>query len=153
MAHRQVSQAKRFIMGITKLNIDQFEEFYLWGILSSYAGHRLCWEMNRHLDINLSRQEDIVLVRRPEAEDAYFNYYSYTDEENFLLTELVRNKCNGEYYMKELKNFDFLLMVKGELDFFESEPFAASLKQLDALRSVMSIDLNKIKNYEHLILE
>ena len=140
-------------MGIVKLNIDHSEDFFLWGVLSSYGGHKLCWEMNKALDLTLTRQDDIVLVRRPEAEDAFFNYYSFADEENFLMTELIRNKCNGEFYMRELRNFDFLLMVKGEIDFFEAESFTARLKKLDSIRSVMAIDLDKIKNHEHLILE
>jgi hypothetical protein len=140
-------------MATKRLINNTIEDFYLWGLLTRAGGHRICWELNRTTGILLTRQEDVVLEKRPQSEDAFFNLYYFDDEANGIHIELIRNKCNGEFYSRELKNFDFLLMVKGELDFFEFVPFAAALKQLSCVQSVMEIEVNKLKNQEILILE
>ena len=140
-------------MAIKKLVSSTIEDFYLWGLLSASGGHRICWELNKSLGIELVRQKDVVLERRPDAEDAYFNLYSFDDEVSFIKIELIRNKCNGEFYSRELKKFDFLLMVKGELDLFESAPFTECVKRISCIQLGMEIELDKIKNQEILILE
>ena len=140
-------------MAVIRLNTSVYEEFFLWGILSSVGGHKICWEMNKALGSTFERIDDLVLERRPEADDAYFNFYAFDDKENFLRFELIKNKCNGEIYMKELKNFDYLIMVKGELDFFEEEQFLQRLKPIQCVQAILTIDLNKLKNQEQLILE
>lgn len=133
----------------TSTNVD----FLLWGLLSPYGGHRICWEMNERLDFNLARQEDIQLESTNTNDVLYFNFYLYVDEINFFRVELIKNKNGGEQYLKELKNFDYLLMVKGELDFFEIDPFTEILKRFNSLQSALSIDINKIKNISQLIIE
>lgn len=129
------------------------DEFLLWGLLSSNGGHRICWEMNQELSYNLIRQDDVVLTKDPNLENVYFNFYLYEDETDFFRVELIKNKSNGEFYVKELKNFDFLLMVKGELDFFEEAPFTNKLKNFSSLQAALTIDISKIKNTSQLILE
>lgn len=140
-------------MAVLKLNTTTSEDFVLWGLLTGFAGHRICWQLNKHLPLHFTRAEDICLEREAKAPDAYFSYYRFDDEENGILFELIGNKANGEFYMRELKNFDFLLMIKGELDFFEVADFAKTLKQLPAIQSAMPINLTKLKQLSHLILE
>lgn len=140
-------------MTITKLDAGFIEEFPVWGLLCAFPGHKLCWEMNRLLGLELTRQEDIMVERRPQAKDAFFSFYSFDDEHNFLRYELIRNKCNGKFYLRDLKNFDYILMVKGELDFFDKASFSGTLKKIPGVLSLMEIDLDKIKHHEHLLLE
>ncbi len=139
-------------MAVTKLKIENADPFFIWGILCSHGGHRLCWELNRTLHTQLQRDTDIEVIRRPAAEDLYFNFYSHFDEVSYLSTELIKNKSNGDFYMKELRNFDYVLMIKGEVDFFESEAFTAGLKRIDCIQAAISIDMHKIKNQEDLII-
>jgi hypothetical protein len=140
-------------LAVKRLNINIIEDFFLWGLLSSSGGHRICWEMNRAMDTGLSRQEDIIVERRPKADDSYFSCYSYEDNVNFTRFEMIRNKCNGEIFARELRNFDYLLMLKGEIDFVEPAPITALLKKLPCIQSVMEIDSAKIKNREIFTLE
>lgn len=140
-------------MPLIRLDTTTSDDFLLWGLLSGYGGHKICWEINKVIKLHMVRQEDICLERRPEANNAYFSFYQFDDEANGLVYDLIGNKSNGEFYMRELKNFDFLLMVRGELDFMEVQPFTQSLKRLPSVQSVMEIDLAKLKQLSHLILE
>lgn len=140
-------------MAVKRLNINVIEDFYLWGLLAPVGGHRVCWELNRAFGFDLTRQDDIVLERRPSADDTYFNFYNFDDPVSCLRIELIRNKCSGEFYSRELRQFDYLLMVKGEIDFFETAPFTALLKKLPCVQSALEIAQEKIKYPEILILE
>ena len=140
-------------MAKKRLHTETDVDFLLWGVLSAAGGHRICWELNKYLELALTRQEDVLIERRPTNEDLFFNFYSFSDPINFFKIELIKNKSGGEFYLKELKNFDFLLMVKGELDFFETDAFTNMLKKLPSIQSAMDIDLQKIKNISQLILE
>ncbi|MEZ5008419.1 MAG: IPExxxVDY family protein [Chitinophagales bacterium] len=137
----------------TKLHIESEDDFFLWGILSSLGGHRIVWELNKVFSCNLSRQDDVVIIRRPVNENLYFSFYTYEDEVDLFKIELIKNKGLGDYYLKELKNFDYLLMVKGELDFFDENEFYTKLKKMPSIQSAIKIDLNNIKNISQLILE
>ncbi len=140
-------------MAKQKLETTSYDDFLIWGILSSYGGHRICWEMNQELNFNLVRRDDIVIESINSGENIYFNFYSFVDDDNFFRIELIKNKNNGEFYLKELKNFDFILMVKGELDFFEVEIFTHILKNLTIIQSALSISKENIKNIAQLIIE
>ncbi len=140
-------------MAKKKLQTESIGNFLLWGVLSSKGGHKIAWEINNAFPFKLHRQEDVVLERQPSNENLYFNFYAYEDEINFFKIELIKNKSLGGYYLKELKNFDFILMVKGELDFFEIDVFSALLKKMPSIQSAIAIDLSKIKGLSQLILE
>lgn len=140
-------------MAKKKLHTDSIDDFLLWGVLSSMGGHKIAWEINNSFPFKLKRQDDVVIERRPSNENLYFNFYAYEDEVNFFKIELIKNKSLGDYYLKELKNFDFILMVKGELDFFEIDVFSALLKKMPSIQSAIEIDLSKIKRISQLILE
>ena len=99
------------------------------------------------------RDQDMVIERRPDRENTYFNFYLYVDELNFFRVELIRNNNNGEHYVKELRNFDYILMVKGELDFFDVNAFTEVLKKLDALHTVLAVDIKKLKDITPLLIE
>lgn len=139
-------------MAVTKLKIENTDPFYIWGILCSQGGHKLCWEMNKTLKTQLQRDKDIEVVRRPTAEDLFFNFYSHFDEVSYLSTELIKNKSNGDFYMRELRNFDYVLTIKGEVDFFDPKDFTRRLKQIECIQAAIIIDMHKIKNQEDLII-
>lgn len=136
-----------------KLQIQTQRDFLLWGILSTVGGHKLAWEFNNMFGFKFTRAEDIMLERPSNNEEVYFNFYHYEDEINFFKLELVKNKSEGDFFSKELKNFDFLLMVKGELDFFEIDTFSAVLKRVPSIQSAISINLDKLKDAAQLIVE
>ena len=73
----------------TKLHIESEDDFLLWGILSSIGAHRIAWEINHEFGFKLTRQDDVVIVRRPANENLYFNFYTYEDEVNFFKIEII----------------------------------------------------------------
>lgn len=140
-------------MGVIKLQTESDEAILLWGILTGCSGHRLCWEINQAGNYGLARGEDLKVVRNSPAGDTFFSYYRFDDVEEGYYLELIGNHSGGEYFMSELRNFDFLLMVKGELDFFDKQVFASLLKGIACIRSAMPIDDRKLKLRQQLILE
>ena len=64
---------------------------------------------------------------------------------------MVKQKNNGFALLNELKNFDYLLIVRGERDFFDQEEITNYLNKIPGIQIAISIDIEKIKTKQHLI--
>lgn len=82
------------------LNIDIEYDFALIGICCQTEDYRLCWEINRILEIKLERRDDITIcaarnlrsgTRKPEDKNAYSSYF-YENEEIKTSFTVISNK-------------------------------------------------------------
>jgi hypothetical protein len=74
------------------------------------------------------------------------------DEENHLTYILVENKNEKRYLAAELKSLNYLLIVKGGLDFFVSDEFIKSINKIPEIKFISSIEPEKLKSNLSLIL-
>lgn len=84
---------------------NQHHDFSIFVITTTMAGYKLAFELNRTLDLNLARQEDIP-VYLSENKLVHLPFYYYQNDEQ---TEyyLIKDRTAGEPMMKS-----FLLFVK-----------------------------------------
>ncbi|MFH1321040.1 MAG: IPExxxVDY family protein [Bacteroidota bacterium] len=81
------------------LNIDIDYDFALIGICCQAEDYRLCWEINKILEIELERRDDITIypanksrTRKAEEEKNAYSSYFYKDEEIKTSFTLISNK-------------------------------------------------------------
>jgi hypothetical protein len=66
---------------------------------------------------------------------------------------IYANRHDGEYLLPELKHFDFLWLMKGELkDILLPEMLLSELKTLDQVQMVTILSNDKIINKTRLVL-
>jgi hypothetical protein len=66
---------------------------------------------------------------------------------------IYANRHDGEYLLPELKHFDFLWLMKGELkDIMLPEMLLSELKTLDQVQMVTILSNDKIINKTRLVL-
>ena len=80
-----------------------------------------------------------------------FSHFEFPIPEDHYSIELVKQKNNGFALLNELKNFDYLLIVRGERDFFDQEEITNYLNKIPGIQIAISIDIEKIKTKQHLI--
>ncbi len=123
------------------------EGFHLLSLVSSFADYRISFFINNHLGLMLKKYADFV----PEPGQPPFSWFYFYDGDLLLYYYLFSNKSQGKNLIPELKQFDYLLFIKGSLpgDLFDKK--TASLRATEGVQAVFRPDIMKIKNTDLLL--
>jgi hypothetical protein len=153
-------------------NVYDFD-FSLLAITSSEPDYKLCIHLNRALHLNLVRESPVDLNARNMKTALTFSCFAYQDEEEFNEYMLLSNRSINSvvpaadlksapslfdeespadikgYLVPELAQYDFLLLIKGEMHETLAQDIQAALKNItfvQAARLVAPAGLNSKKN-------
>lgn len=136
----------------SRLLVDYEYDFTLMAILSPMREYKLAWHINQHLHIRLVKEKDVELNFTNQPNLCISNYIFATEHSVF---RLLKNRSVGEeeqgFLLPELKQFDYLIMLQGEGDFFDKDALPAMLQKIPTVEFVKPIDVNNLKSKENLI--
>ncbi len=141
-------------MKMQKLIADFEFDFQLFGIISPSSEHKLAWELNRALGINFIKQPDIV-IKFLQNKNLIISNFLFEKEESNL--RLLKNKAvettsgNLLYLLPEVKQFDFLIIVAGFEQTFESKKILSMLGRVSVIQNILGLDVEKLKSKENLL--
>mgnify|MGYP001270466876 FL=1 len=132
------------------LDLDFDFDFSLFGISSHVSNYRLAWGINKLLEIDLERVDDVDLSF-DSNQKGNFSLYRFDDEESYTVFHLLSNRCDIGYLIPELKQIDFFIqywgpMVKKELSSFKDE-----LREIPSVLASMQIDPMELKSRNNLL--
>ena len=141
------------------LQVDYDYDFLLIGICTHAKDYRLCWEINKILDIKLERVDDTMLnshtnpahaggVREGASHDelnAYSLYFCEEEESNNCF-HVISNKSSNETLITEQKQVDYFLRIKGNNNPGYPADIIKKLKDISIVLTAYEIDLNKLKS-------
>ena len=121
----------------------------LYGIVSQEKPHRLVWFFNKIYPYQFSRVDDyeIEIASKLFA----FAQYTFNDEENHITYILIINKGESQLLIPELKNFDYLLLIKGAINFFEEETLKKNIKTIPTVQIIFEVETGKLKSKHNLV--
>jgi hypothetical protein len=108
--------------------------------------------INRALDMNFEKQEELQLFHRKLGEEQVFSLFSYHDNGAMISYRIIRNRAENGYYLDELKNIDYMIHIQGEINTNRISGFMLSVGALEPVRMCVPSDLSRIKNKERLLL-
>ena len=131
------------------LNIEDDYDFSLIGISCHAKDYRLCFELNKILEIDLVRGEDLDI----DSKNTKANYalYDYIDEENFIDYYLISNRSNKGFLIPEHKSTDFFLLLKGASNDDIIENIINKISEIQLVLTSFQIDVNSLKSKQNLI--
>jgi hypothetical protein len=136
----------------SRLLIDYEYDFTLMALLSPLREYKLAWYINQLLHIRLVKEKDIQLNFTNQSNLCISNYIFATEHS---ILRLLKNRSVGDdeqgFLLPELKNFDYLIMLQGEGDFFDKEELPAVLKKIPTIEYVIPVEVNDLKSKENLI--
>jgi len=135
-----------------KLEVAMEEDFCLLGLVTDEPDYRLCWLLNRHLEMGFEKMDDLVLHHRKLHEEQEFSHFAYSDEEAMVTYRLIKNRTENGYFLEELKNIDYLIHIQGEIITDKIEPFLQITAKLEPIRICIPVNLQHLKNKERLML-
>jgi len=146
-------------MSILKLKLDQdqlvedfFDSTHLIGIVSTARDYQVCWQINRHLfcDFRVNNSLEIRLTKSHRS--FHFTVFEFLEPTNSVSHYLYNNHCQAEFLLPELKNIDYVWMVKG--DYYQLQDVKKLIEQLRSVAVVQLVsllDIREIKNKMNLI--
>lgn len=119
-----------------KLEVEYSYNFELVGVRTSLKGYKLAWHLNKILNINLVKQQDLVIHFKKGVTGSY-DHYAFRTPLNAL--SLFRNRPSdtdkaAPDLVPEFAHFDFIMMT-------QSEESLSSNRLQEYLRAIPSVEL------------
>jgi hypothetical protein len=131
------------------LSIEEDYDFILIGVSCHTKDYRLCWEINKSLNSDLKRTEDLEISKKGEVN--FFSFYEYIDEDNYIEYYLISNLGSNGYLIPEQKKVDFFLLLKGNTSTNQAKDIIGRINSLSLVLTSFKIDPNQLKSKHNLL--
>ena len=135
-----------------KLEMAMEEDFCLLGVAADAPDYKFCWMINRELDVNFEKLDDLLLFHPKLDADQEFSLFAFDDEDTMITYRIIKNRSDTGYFLDELKNLDYLVHIQGEIYEDQIGRFMQTINKLPAVRMCVPVDLTRLRNKERLLL-
>ncbi len=132
------------------LQSDFFEGYSLIGIVCGLPDFRMAYFINLQAHLNLKKYRDFSLARDTKGA---FSWYQHKNEELRRHYFLIQNKKDAAVLLPALRNFDYLLLLYGNIPSSYLEEILTALRKTPYITAAFVQDLNKLKNGDLLIAQ
>ena len=120
-------------------------DFAVLAINSHIKGYKLCWNLNKYLQLNFEKKKDHNIKK-----ELWFSRYVYVCDEDVEYTLLANRSKNG-YLIPSEKSINFFLLIKNDYWQQEKIEFISRLREVKDILLVFEIDTNLIKHIDRFI--
>ena len=125
-----------------------FEGYSLLGIICGLPDFRATHFINQYGSFYFKKHEPFSLS---QESDTSFSWYYFNNEELRRDYYLIQNKNGTETLMQALRNFDYLLLMYGNITAQYLGELLSALRKMPYVTAVFEQDLNTLKNGDLLI--
>ena len=161
-------------MGKHTLKIEYDYDFTLIGISSHEKDYRICWALNKILELDLIKNESLEIKSNKQNTPSFFSLFSFENTEEFLeyfvISNLSENKLSTSkdttlfgkgdkesqsnekgMLIPEQKQMNYFLVIRGEVSKKEIKEIITKIKKLDFIQTAVCIDVKELKSKKNLI--
>jgi hypothetical protein len=131
------------------LKLEDDFDFCLIAISCHHKDYRLCFELNKLLEIDLVRDNDLIINK--QKENASFSFSLFIDDENHREYYLISNKGDKGYLIPEQKTADFFVLIKGAIDETDEGELVDQIKELDIVLAAYGVEVSSLKSKTNLL--
>ena len=138
--------AKHILKTDNKVSYD----FMLFGIICQSRDYKLCFEINRAMNLSLERAEDFEVKfskGKNEIKTARFEYKDGFGSEYFILA----NKTATGLLIPEHKSVDYFLLVKESTPLHDTAHIEKQLRSIPVVLGAYHLEPEKLKSGDRLI--
>jgi hypothetical protein len=126
-------------------------DFVLIAVTTSLKDYRICYLINKCLNFNFTKGDDLAVDIHFIAGPVYFSLYHYTWENSETDFFFIANKGTDGYLIPEMKSADYFLMIKNYIDDTDLERVISDLNRIPEIVAAVKIDPKKVKSRENLL--
>ncbi len=136
-----------------KLKIDDTINFKIIGISSHENDYRLVWAINNQLNTRFIRIDNLSLFDQKLNDTIEFSKYGCADEDKCLKFYLISNRCPNGFLFPQVKNFDYLFQIFGEISETEAKDILRKLKSVAVVSAAFELPPEKLKGAGRILME
>lgn len=126
-------------------------DFVLIAITTSLKDYRVCYLINKSLNFNFIRTNDLAVDIYQGAEPVLFSLFHYQWETTETDFYFIGNKGSDGYLVPEIKSADYFLMIRNYIDDDDLENMISAINKIPEIVAAVKIDPKKIKSRENLL--
>ena len=126
-------------------------DFKLLGISSHVQDYRICWAINKTLDLDLIKLDEEIIIRVVKGEEPItFSTYYYMNEDSEVEFELISNRYEQGYLIPEMRTADYFLKIS---DYFEDDldEIIRELRKSNLINMAFEVDINSLRSKQNLL--
>lgn len=137
-------------MARLKLELEPDPEVSVIGISSHVKDYRLCWSINRVLEIELTKRRQGI-EEMQNGRPAVFSAFDHMDEELRVSCTLVNNHGSEGVLLRDLRQADYFLVVDN--DWKESaEDILQKLRSAEFVLTAFPLNFAQLRDGHKLLL-
>ena len=126
-------------------------DFVLIAVTTSLKDYRVCYLINKYLNFDFVRTEDLAVDIYQGAAPAHFSLFIYKWEASDTDFYFMGNKGPEGYLIPEMKKADYFLMIRNYIDENDLDNLVSALNRIPEIVAAVKIDPKKIKSRENLL--
>lgn len=136
-------------MSKTVLFTDFEYDFQLIGISSHVKDYRLSWELNKKLDIELVKENEVTFSNK-KGDKSVFSMYFFQDDKEERDIRLMSNKFEGRLLIPEKKAADYFLLLY-DFTAIEATDILRTIRKINVILTAFEVEVNTLKSKENLL--
>lgn len=128
-----------------KLQIEQINDFILFGLVSSEPDYKLSLALNKKLTISLKNISPVMICGENEKE-LLFSRFSDSSESPDRIFNLISNRSGKYFLLKKLRNIDYIFHIHDPENRNIVSEITSSLRKIDTITAVFNINIDSIKD-------
>ncbi len=126
-------------------------DFVLIAITTSLKDYRICYLINKSLNFNFVRSNDLSVDIYQGAEPVLFSLFHYQWETTETDFYFIGNKGSDGYLVPEIRSADYFVMIKNYIDDDDLDSLVSTINKIPEVVAAVKIDPKKIKSRENLL--
>jgi len=126
-------------------------DFVLIAITTSLKDYRVCYLINKSLNFNFVRANDLAVDIYQGAEPVLFSLFHYQWETTETDFYFIGNKGSDGYLVPEIRSADYFVMIKNYIDDDDLDNLVSTINKIPEIVAAVKIDPKKIKSRENLL--
>ncbi len=133
------------------LQLEDDFNFDLIGLCSHQSDYRVCWSVNEHLGLHLSKSLEPFMVSGKKGEViSSHSLYEWYDENNTVEYFLIKNKYNTQFLIPEKSQIDYFLVIR-EAGIVDVDDFLTKIKEISSILTAFIYEPGDLKSGSKLI--
>lgn len=126
--------------------------FFLAGICYHDDDFKLCWHLNKALEIDFERVQDVDLIEPKQKALIQFPCFYYFDAEAELDYYLISNRADSNFLIPEQSKTDFFLRIDGDGVQYNESEIIRNIKNIPKVLTSFKIEPDSLKSIENIII-